>query len=411
MADIVQTLRSFTPAAVPAAGTLLEGQLAVNIPDKKIWIGNTDGDPVIIFNSSNVGVSDHTQLTNIGTNTHDQIDAHIAATDNPHSVTPGQIGAAPADHTHEWADITDPPATFPPAAHTHVLADITDAGSMAAVDDAASDGLFYGRKDGAWAEVTDFGPEDVKGGQGISVVLPGDGTVEVHSTQATGVKAVWLWSDLTTGDPGNGNMRGDNVGGGAITAFGLSYQDKDGADVSPILATIKTGDQLQIVRDNAGVIEYSVWNVDALPVDQTTYADLPVTLIFESSTDTPDVGDEMNVQWTPQETYVPAHQHDHNTDLTNVGTNTHVQIDNHIANVSNPHNVTYEQLGGTQPPPVAHVHSHNDLDPASIGTNNHATIDAHLANTSNPHQVTYEQLGGTQPPPVGHNHDAGTFTL
>jgi len=35
---------------------------------------------------------DHTQIANIGVNTHDQIDAHIINTNNPHQVTPTQLG-------------------------------------------------------------------------------------------------------------------------------------------------------------------------------------------------------------------------------------------------------------------------------------------------------------------------------
>lgn len=37
--------------------------------------------------------SSHTELTDIGSNTHDQIDSHISDTDNPHSVTASQVGA------------------------------------------------------------------------------------------------------------------------------------------------------------------------------------------------------------------------------------------------------------------------------------------------------------------------------
>jgi hypothetical protein len=47
------------------------------------------------------GVTDHTLLANIGTNTHVQIDSHIANTSNPHAVTKLQVGLGNVDNTSD----------------------------------------------------------------------------------------------------------------------------------------------------------------------------------------------------------------------------------------------------------------------------------------------------------------------
>ena len=74
----------------------------------------------------------------------DEVDTHIARTDNPHGVTAkqagavpttrkvngkalsadvtlaaGDVGAASASHSHTWAAITDKPTSFAPESHTH----------------------------------------------------------------------------------------------------------------------------------------------------------------------------------------------------------------------------------------------------------------------------------------------------
>jgi len=49
------------------------------------------------------GVSDHTLLTNIGTNTHSQIDSHLSSSSNPHSVTAAQAGAVGNDDSETGA--------------------------------------------------------------------------------------------------------------------------------------------------------------------------------------------------------------------------------------------------------------------------------------------------------------------
>jgi hypothetical protein len=47
------------------------------------------------------GVTDHTLLTNIGTNTHAQIDSHIANTSNPHNTTAAQVGLGNVNNTSD----------------------------------------------------------------------------------------------------------------------------------------------------------------------------------------------------------------------------------------------------------------------------------------------------------------------
>ena len=75
------------------------------------WV-ELKGSHVLYGSSSNSGggsgATDHTLLTNIGTNTHAQVDSHIASTVNPHTVTKAQVGLANVDNT---SDVNKPVST------------------------------------------------------------------------------------------------------------------------------------------------------------------------------------------------------------------------------------------------------------------------------------------------------------
>jgi hypothetical protein len=117
MADVIQIKRSLTAGTIPADGSLAEGEFAVNIPDKKVWVGDTSGNPVLIVDegditpeASNV-IYDNTSSGLTATNVQAAIDevlsmlnSHVNDTNNPHDVT--------------WDQISHP-ATFPPEQHGH----------------------------------------------------------------------------------------------------------------------------------------------------------------------------------------------------------------------------------------------------------------------------------------------------
>lgn len=71
------------------AASPIEGWIAYVDNQNKDALYVDDGTPT--WELRNVAVTDHINLTNIGTNTHAQIDSHLASTANPHSVTKSQV--------------------------------------------------------------------------------------------------------------------------------------------------------------------------------------------------------------------------------------------------------------------------------------------------------------------------------
>ena len=118
MADIIQIKRSLTPGTVPASGSLAEGELAINIPDKMGWVGDTAGDPVLIINNGSQVINaidvvyDNTNSGLTATEVQSALDEivtllnnHTNDTNNPHQTS--------------WTNLLNVPTEFPPEQHGH----------------------------------------------------------------------------------------------------------------------------------------------------------------------------------------------------------------------------------------------------------------------------------------------------
>lgn len=69
-------------------------------------------------------------LADLGGASSTDLSNHTGNTNNPHSVTYSQVGAAPTSHTHTESDITDL-GSYANSIHTHTESDITDLGNYA----------------------------------------------------------------------------------------------------------------------------------------------------------------------------------------------------------------------------------------------------------------------------------------
>jgi hypothetical protein len=289
MVDIVRTRRSYSSAAVPVA--LNNGQLAVNIPDKKIWVGDTGDQPVLIADYNHTAYNHPTHDANnpllsgalvLSTFTSDTL-GHVTGI-TTRTLTPTNIGAATAGHVHPAVDIT----------YSNVTSGLSASDVQAAIDEIAADQALG---------VIEFG----------AVATP-LGSGDIH----TDVNAM--------------DWTGHEYAVGTALAIELNYLVTFGNNtnvayrwVGPKGVTVGLGGSYVTTADD--YLATGVGSHDAL----------------SGLTDV-DVHPATSISFNPA-----------TSDLTAI--TTQAAIDEHVNTKSgNPHDVTYAQLGGTQPAPLGHDH-------------------------------------------------------
>ena len=227
---------------------------------------------------------DHTNISSIGTYSHSQIDTHIDSSSNPHSVTKAQIGLSNIENIKNNLSAIIAPTT----------------------DDDLSAGYVVGSQ---WINIS-----------------TDKAYICLDSTNSASI-----WKESTMIDTGETNTMSNIGTGGGFNVFktknGVNFEMKGLNKIGTILSLTENGTTNEIeIGLNEGVIDHQ--NITGAGVKTHTEIDSHIndaTLHFT----------EMSI--------------DH-TAILNVGTYTHSQIDTHIDSTSNPHSVTKTQLGLSEVP-------------------------------------------------------------
>ena len=302
MVDIIRTRRSATPATTPAS--LESGQLGVNIPDKMIWIGDTGNNPVLIYNGSDTG--------------------HHVSVDGNNVLINGTDVRAFWDG--DYTDLINVPSEFPPIDHDHAGGDLPHVNTTGrdAADSHPAPAISYDNTDSG------LGATDVKAALD-----------EISDKQASGIVE---YGAIVT--PGGGDIWTD------VNAFDWSGH----AHASGTALSIAVNHVVTFGNNTATAYRW----VGTKPV-----------LIGLGGTYTTVEGD-----------FLATATADHSA-LTN------------------------RTVAGSHPATAVSFNpATSDLTAIEV----QAAIAEHAnTKTGNPHDVTYGQLGGSQPAPLGHDHDGGTF--
>jgi hypothetical protein len=291
-ANTIQSLGSQTDLFIGKAGSNLQLRTLTSI-NNRLSINNNGNVTEFTINEGNIA---HQSISGAGVNTHAQIDNHISNTNNPHNVTITQVSPATTKGdilVHDGANV--------------IRVGVGSNGQTLVADSTTASGLRYSNDliTATSHTTTTNNPHDTTITQTV---------VEEGLPLSKGVIYVANGTSVTSLAP---TLNGQVLALNSATLTGLEW-------VTPI-GEANTASNIT----STGVGFFDNKTSSDLRFRRLDSANPAITVTLN--------GNKVDLNLVPSNI---SH-----TTLSDAGSNTHVQIDNHIANTNNPHFVTKTQVG------------------------------------------------------------------
>jgi hypothetical protein len=153
-----------------------------------------------------------------------------------------------------------------------VQVNFTDTAAATAFPEAPIDGLYYGRTDATWGQVTEEAPEDglhytrVNGAWQVSPITP-----------VTGLSLQYRFQDDTSAtDPGAGNLKVNNLDQLLATELYVNIETRLGANAEVVWENFREDDILA-VQETTTQDEFIIYTITGPPVNNVGWFTFPVS--------------------------------------------------------------------------------------------------------------------------------------